>query len=256
MVAPLSTERKRSVNIVNQEVAQLERRSPQPDSSIPVPTTAATDKGPKAKSNRVRRAVYIGIAVVIAGGVTWWEAGGNDRFVPKRFGVVVPGKIYRSGQISKWLIEDVLLRHEIQVIVDFTGFDWNDEFQQHELSVAWKHKIAVNRYAQSGDGTGDIKNYAVALKVIRDCELAGKPVLVHCAAGSQRTGAAIAFYRVLVQRQSPEEAVREMRRYDCDPEDNGRLITYINSHMEELAKLLMELKVIKEMPREIPQLKV
>lgn len=217
-------------------------------------TAAGETDRPPRRSKR-RRVWFIGFLLLLAGGVTWWEAGGNDRFVPKRFGVVVPGKIYRSGQISKWLIEDVLLSHNIDVIVDFTGFDWNDEFQQYELSVAWKHKIAVNRFAQSGDGTGDIKNYAQALKVVRDCELAGRPVLVHCAAGSQRTGAAIAFYRILVQGKHPDEALREMRRYDCDPESNGRLITYINSHMEELAKLLVELKVIKEMPHEIPQLK-
>ena len=51
-----------------------------------------------------------------------------------------------------------------------------------------------------------------------------------------------------------DEALREMRRYDCDPEDNGRLLTYINGNMEELARQLVELKVINEMPAEIPQL--
>lgn len=39
-----------------------------------------------------------------------------------------------------------------------------------------------------------------------------RPVLVHCWAGADRTGALVAAYRVAVQGWSKEEAVREMRK--------------------------------------------
>ena len=194
------------------------------------------------------------LVTIIAGGAIWWANFGKKRYLPKRFGVVVPGKIYRSGQNSKWLIEDLLVKHKIEGIIDFTGFDWNDEHQQAELAAAWKLKIAVNRFPQSGDGTGDIVKYANALRIMRDCEIANKPLLVHCAAGSQRTGAAVAYYRVLIQKKSPETALEEMRRYDCEPSENGRLIKYINENMGELANLLVEREVIDRVPKPLPQL--
>ena len=210
--------------------------------------TASTGQSPR----RLFRSLVV--VALLAGGLAWWKTGGEDRFVPKRFGVVVPGRIYRSGQISKWLIEDVLVHHEIQAIIDFNGFDWNDEHQQAELAVAWKHKIAVTRFAQSGDGTGDIYYYAQAIKIMHDFDRAGRPILVHCAAGSQRTGAAVAFYRLLVQKWPPKDALLEMQRYDCIPQENARLIDYLNGNMEKLAGMLVTMDVIKRVPAALPHL--
>lgn len=233
---------------------QIESAPQSQPSPIKETAEARSEPSPSKRRGRRRRVAFIVVLLGLGGGFAWWEAEGEDRYVPKRFGVVVPGKIYRSGQISKWQIEDILVRHKITKIVDFTGFDWNDEFQQYELKIAWKHKIAVNRYPQSGDGTGDIDNYAQALRDMFLHEQANKPLLVHCAAGSQRTGAAVAFYRMLVQKKTPDEALQEMRRYDCNPASNGRLITYINENMEELAHLLVKYYVIAKVPDVIPQL--
>ncbi|WP_339674913.1 hypothetical protein, partial [uncultured Gimesia sp.] len=47
------------------------------------------------------------LCACIATGVLIWEELLEDRVVAKRFGVVEPGKIYRSGQISSYLIEPV-----------------------------------------------------------------------------------------------------------------------------------------------------
>lgn len=223
-------------------------QAPTPAQQPTPPTTVAPPP-----SKRLRRWLIWGTVLSMIAGVIWWETDGEYRFVPKRFGVVVPGKIYRSGQTSKWCIEEVLVQHKIEAIIDFTGFDWNDEHQQAELKAAWKHGIAVSRFPQSGDGTGDINRYALALKTLCDHEKAGRPVLVHCAAGSQRTGAAIAFYRVLIQKKTTAEAIHEMRRYDCEPKNNQRLVEFMNTNMQQLAEELVTLKVIDHVPNPLPK---
>jgi tyrosine-protein phosphatase SIW14 len=57
----------------------------------------------------------------------------------------------------------------------------------------------------AGDLTGD--QITAALKIIRD---ARGPILVHCWYGSDRTGAVIAAYRVVMQGWSKDDAVDEM----------------------------------------------
>lgn len=178
------------------------------------------------------------------------------RFIAKRWGVVVPGKIYRSGQISKWVLEDKLKVHNIQVVIDLNGLDPEDQHQEYEIALLKRLDIEHFRFPLGGDGTGDIRNYALALKIIDDCCCQGRTVLVHCAAGAQRTGVAIACYRVLVQKHSPETARRELRSYGGNGERNSDLIRYANSHMGELARLLVENGVLDDMPGEIPHFEI
>ena len=48
-----------------------------------------------------------------------------------------------------------------------------------------------------------------ALRIVADTR--NRPLLVHCQAGADRTGAVIALYRIVVQRWEKAEAIREMR---------------------------------------------
>ncbi len=48
-----------------------------------------------------------------------------------------------------------------------------------------------------------------ALQII---DTAPKPLLVHCKHGADRTGVVIAFYRILIQYWSREEAIIEMKK--------------------------------------------
>ena len=54
-------------------------------------------------------------------------------------------------------------------------------------------------------------SYNELLKAVHVINSAPKPVLVHCLHGSDRTGAVIAAYRILIEGWSKEEAIRELR---------------------------------------------
>jgi protein tyrosine/serine phosphatase len=195
----------------------------------------------------------VGLAIV-ASAIALWTLVLRDRFVPKRFGAVVPGKVFRSGQISKYLIAEVVEKNGIGTIIDLNNLDPNDADQRAEVEVCESKGLSHFRFPLRGDATGHIDRYAGAVQAIVESEQAGRPVLVHCAAGSQRTGACVSFYRLLVRRDPPESVYRELVRYGWDPKANKVLLDYVNGHMHELAQLLVERHTIDCEPNPLPTL--
>lgn len=193
------------------------------------------------------------LAVVLLGGAIWlWEDGIKDRVIPKRWGVVEDGIIYRSGQLSSSLVKRVLAEHDIEVIVDLTGIEPGNKDQEAERRAAEELGIEVKRYPLKGDGTGDINHYIDAISAVVDAKQQGRPVLVHCAAGAQRTGGTIAFYRLLVEGKSPSFVVKEMARYDWSPRKDTILLDYLDEHMAEMAEALKARGIIAEIPDPLP----
>ncbi|MAX36913.1 MAG: hypothetical protein CME33_10155 [Gimesia sp.] len=192
------------------------------------------------------------LCACIATGVLIWEELLEDRVVAKRFGVVEPGKIYRSGQISSYLIEPVLSENKIEKVIALNGSDLQKPYLKTEVETAKKLHIDHQVLYLIGDGTGDVEDYAEAVAEIMRCEKAGKPVLVHCAAGAQRTGGVIAAYRMLVQKKTPEEAYQELLQYDWKPHKDQALIDYLNQNLTRLSRLLEEKIEWYEPPATIP----
>lgn len=192
------------------------------------------------------------LCACIAAGVLIWEELLEDRVVAKRFGVVEPGKIYRSGQISSYLIEPVLNENKIEKVIALNGSDLQKPYLKTEVETAKKLHIDHQVLHLIGDGTGDVEDYAEAVAEIMRCEKAGKPVLVHCAAGAQRTGGVIAAYRMLVQKKTPEAAYQELLQYDWKPHKDQALIDYLNQNLTRLSLLLEEKIEWYEPPATIP----
>ena len=191
--------------------------------------------------------------LIIAGlGIWLWEDVLEDRWTAKRFGIVEPGRIYRSGQISHWMIQETLEKHRIQTIIDLTTFEMKNPDQLEEAKVAKEMKIEHFRYPLKGDGTGDVQQYVKALQKLHLKSSEGTPVLVHCAAGAQRTGGVIAMYRVLIQQRTPEFALQELSRFGWKAEKDRILIDYLNRNMKDMAHQLHELGVLSENPNPLP----
>ncbi len=209
------------------------------------------------KHSRHRRQVLLaiaGTALIAATGVAAWSFGVRDKFVPKRFGVVIPDKVYRSGQISGRLIGPVIDRYHIGTIVDLNGFDQNDPDQKAEVAVSESKGVRHSTFPLKGNGTGKIERYADAVATIVRSEREGIPVLVHCYAGTQRTGGCLSFYRLLVRHDPPESVYQDLGRYGWDAATDQVLVDYINSNMGTMAQLLVERHVLDRVPDEIPRL--
>ncbi len=197
--------------------------------------------------------VVLALLFVSAVFTTIWHEGLKYRFIAKRWGVVVPGAVYRSGQLSRWVFDRQIADHGVTTIIDLNGVEKHDRNQHFEVARVRDLGIAHYRFPLGGDGQGDIRRYADALEVIDDCLRRGESVLVHCSAGAQRTGGAFAFYRVLLEGRSPAEACLEMRDYGWRPERDVELVPYLNAHVGELARLLVERGVLDRVPEPLPR---
>jgi len=78
--------------------------------------------------------------------------------------------------------------------------------------------------------------------------------LVHCAAGTQRTGGVVACYRLLFENANPDDVVEELKHYEWDPKGDMELIHYLNTHLPEIARRLAERGVLDRIPPRIPKL--
>jgi protein tyrosine/serine phosphatase len=183
-----------------------------------------------------------------------WYGLVEERLIAKRWGVVVPGRVYRSGQISRHLVEEMLRSHQIATVIDLNGFNRHNADQQVELAVAEYLEIDHHRFALAGDGTGSLDKYADAIAHITRSEHESKPILVHCGAGSNRTGGVIAAYRLLVRGDSVEQVQRELEAYDCTPATNDKLVPFLNGNLREIAVRLVERGCIARVPDPLPQL--
>lgn len=177
----------------------------------------------------------------------------RDALVPKRFGTVVPGSVYRSGQISRWLIEDTLREHEIVAIVDLQLRNIADPHQNAEVKVADRLGVTIHRCPLGGDGCGELSSYVQALRVMRECQLNGEPMLVHCAAGTYRTGGVVAAYRLLFEGRSEEEVIDELEAFNWNP-DKECLRAFLNENISEIGALLVAEGVLERVPEDLPRL--
>jgi protein-tyrosine phosphatase len=208
-----------------------------------------------APSRKGQKWVFVAVPAIIIGlAICGWFGVIRYHVIPKRFGVVVPEHIYRSGQISAPLIKKFLTKYNIRVIIDLTSFDPNDHDKLAEEKAAAELNIKVLRFPMSGNGIGDINDYAEAVIAIANAEKQNLPVLVHCAAGAMRTGGVIATYRLLVQKIDPNNVEDEMEKYGCDIDDKPVLRSFLNDNMAGLAIRLRQAGVIDQIPAVTPQI--
>lgn len=178
----------------------------------------------------------------------------RDRFIPKRWGVVEEGQIFRSAQLSRYLVKETLERNHVQVVVDLT---WDDPAEvNHEAELRAIAELGIERglFPLKGDGTGDVHIYAAAVAAVARAVREKKPVLVHCFAGAHRTGGVVALYRLLVQGKSPDFVFREMQKYKYDPALSPILLEYLNEHIGEIAEDLVRDGTIAAVPSPLPRL--
>ena len=205
----------------------------------------------KRQLRKISVAIVV-IVLLVAASLVIWNNGLRDGLFPKNFGVVEPGKLYRSGQISHWQIETTLKNNGIKVIVALSGHGGKKADLDAEQKAVDELGIDREVFPLGGDGTGQIEKYADAIALIDQSKKGGKPVLVHCIAGAQRTGGVIATYEMLVENRPADQAYKQMREYGHDPTANPHLIDYLNSHMGELALLLVDRHVIDRVPNPLP----
>jgi protein tyrosine/serine phosphatase len=114
-------------------------------------------------------------------------------FFREKSRVVVPGRVYRSGQLSPEELEETMDRHGIRAILNLRGEKQDREWYRREVEVAGRRGV-VHR---SVDLLPERLPSRPALAAMIDyLETLPEPILIHCAAGVDRTGFASVVARL------------------------------------------------------------
>jgi tyrosine-protein phosphatase SIW14 len=171
----------------------------------------------RSKRKWVLVAALVGVGVLAA--VAAWPA------KPRNFGVVRPGVLYRSGQLTPAAFDRVLTEHGIRTVVTLRPVrDAESNADTWEEDACRGRGVRYVRVNATDGGMELAELVAKFLDVVGDP--ANHPVLVHCLAGRDRTGTACAAFRIEFDGWTPERAAAEMQEYGFDPDRDAPAKAY------------------------------
>lgn len=180
-------------------------------------------EAPQAARRGIGRLLLLGAVVVLA--IVGYRDLVHPNLFPKRFAVVVPGEIYRSGKLTPAALTKVVREHEIRTVVDLGAWVGDEpgrvRAREREARTAAALGVDLHVFELIGDATGDPQQYVDALRIVMDP--ASRPVLVHCGAGTERTGCLVAMYRMHAEGATLDEAYAEADRAGHDGDRNPHL---------------------------------
>lgn len=203
----------------------------------------------KPNPSRSRRRWWLWAASILATvgiAIALYEEVIEEHLIPTRWGTVEEGLIYRSGQLSPTIVEYMLRSHEIDVVISLSGEKMGDAHHEAEAAAAAELGIRRENWKMPGDGVAPVSQYVGAIKTLVEASRQGKQVLVHCYAGTYRTGGVVACYRILVDGWTPQAAYEEMLSYDVERGDN--LPPFLAENIDDIGRGLIAAGVIDRLP--------
>lgn len=120
------------------------------------------------------------------------------------FGVVDPGRVYRSAQPTHEL-KSWIQAHGIRSVLNLRGGSRLDAFYRDELRVTRELGVEFYDIAMSATDRPDRGELLALIDVFKQ---ATYPLLIHCKQGADRTGLASTLYYLLEKGEAPERAAR------------------------------------------------
>jgi protein tyrosine/serine phosphatase len=112
------------------------------------------------------------------------HAGGN-------FHVVLPGELYRSAQPGAARIAEVVRNDGIRTILNLRGSSENAGWYRAEIETSAELGVNHVDFPMSDERQLSVAEAEQLIAIMRN---APKPLWIHCKAGSDRTGLAVALY--------------------------------------------------------------
>lgn len=156
-----------------------------------------------ASSRRSRwqswRTVRLAIALAILGTplIAW-----RGFLFRNNFGVVDPGRVYRSAQ-PKGDLEATIAAHGLRSVLNLRGGWQGDWWYADEVEDCRAHGVDFYDLPISADERPRRGDLLILLDLFDRCDY---PLLIHCKSGSDRTGLASALYVLYKEGRPPEQA--------------------------------------------------
>jgi len=140
------------------------------------------------------------LIALLVGAFAW------DYEVQKNFSVVVPGKIYRSGQPREAQLEAWIQKYGLNSILSL-----RHGLPPYERELAERYGVKIHNVTFSAGSGLKEGQWEAVLPILTD--ESNLPILIHCRGGGDRSGIVTALYRVEVQGWPLDKAIREMKHH-------------------------------------------
>lgn len=130
-----------------------------------------------------------------------------DLVAHHNFHVVLPGVLYRSGQMSGAALDQAIREHGIKSVINLRGAAVGENWYSAEITASEANGVQHIDFPLSA--TRELKNEEMD-KILAILDRAPKPVLIHCKSGSDRTGLIGALYLYSAGGQSAQSAGRQL----------------------------------------------
>lgn len=146
----------------------------------------------------------LGVCALVA---LYFSCIGIQQFVFGNVHAVIPGELYRSAQLSAEQIEAMRRRYGINSIINLRGDNVGKAWYDEEIEASRRLGITHMDFRMKSSRVLDYTRAQELLALMRD---APKPLLVHCAAGADRTGLASALYLAEIAGKDEKSAESQL----------------------------------------------
>lgn len=168
---------------------------------------------------RIRRFAVIVLAVPLIVTGSWF----GYKFATSNFAEVVPGAIYRSGQLDSKRLGRLIREKKIKTVLNLRGSHPESEWYRREREATLSAGAVQVDIALS---SSEWMSRAQAKALLEELDTAEYPILIHCWRGAERTGLVSAITRLLAAEGSIAAAEGQFSwRYLYFPVGHGVMMT-------------------------------
>ena len=159
---------------------------------------------PTRKKKRLRRLGVLAGVLLVATLII-----GSSPLFQENFGVVDPGRVFRSAQPDAEFEQRVAQRG-FQSVLNLRGGSPADSWYEHEARITKGAGVDFYDFPMSATRRPSRRELLVLIDLFQRCRY---PLLIHCKSGSDRTGLASALYLMMKKETPPKEAERALSLY-------------------------------------------
>ncbi|MBX6316766.1 MAG: tyrosine-protein phosphatase [Isosphaeraceae bacterium] len=121
------------------------------------------------------------------------------------FGVVDPGRVYRSAQPRGEGLRRILAEHRVASVLNLRGGSEADRWYAEELRATREFRADFYDFLLSAHRRPTRRELLTLLDLLTYCRY---PLLIHCKSGADRTGMVVALYQMTQRGVPPARALR------------------------------------------------